>query len=118
MRRNQSSSACNIARCVLRHARSKDYTGEVVRDYLKLPMHAGVDVPEGCWMRVGEEKRSWANGKALVLDTSFEHETMNTSRRDRVVLIIDYWHPGDARIAVSGVCAVSPSLHHTIIDRV
>ena len=56
---------------------------------------AGVDVPEDCWMRVGEEKRTWENGKALVLDTSFEHETRNNSRRDRIVLIIDYWHPGN-----------------------
>lgn len=45
-------------------------------------------------MRVGEEKRTWENGKALILDTSFEHETCNDSRRDRIVLIIDYWHPG------------------------
>lgn len=54
----------------------------------------GVDVPEDCWMRVGEDKRVWENGKALVLDTSFEHETFNKSRRDRIVLIIDFWHPG------------------------
>ncbi|CAM9509166.1 unnamed protein product, partial [Ectocarpus sp. 6 AP-2014] len=59
-----------------------------------LTTHLGVDVPEDCWMRVGEEKRSWENGKALILDTSFEHETRNDSRRDRIVLIIDYWHPG------------------------
>lgn len=49
-------------------------------------------------MRVGEEKRTWENGKALILDTSFEHETRNDSRRDRIVLIIDYWHPGVIRI--------------------
>lgn len=48
-------------------------------------------------MRVGEEKRSWETGKILVLDTSFEHETRNNSRRDRIVLIIDYWHPGELR---------------------
>lgn len=48
-------------------------------------------------MRVGEEKRTWENGKALILDTSFEHETRNDSRRDRIVLIIDYWHPGLTR---------------------
>lgn len=51
-------------------------------------------------MRVGEEKRGWENGKALVLDTSFEHETRNNSRRDRIVLIIDYWHPGIVGVAV------------------
>lgn len=50
-------------------------------------------------MRVGEEKRTWENGKALVLDTSFEHETCNDSRRDRIVLIIDYWHPGNLCVA-------------------
>lgn len=54
-------------------------------------------MPEDCWMRVGKEKRVWENGKALVLDTSFEHETGNNSRRDRIVLIIDFWHPGDER---------------------
>eukprot|EP00903_Cladosiphon_okamuranus_P006964 g6778.t1 len=58
-----------------------------------LTTHLGIDVPEDCWMRVGEEKRAWENGKALILDTSFEHETRNDSRRDRIVLIIDYWHP-------------------------
>lgn len=58
-----------------------------------LTTHLGVDVPDECWMRVGEEKRVWQNGKALVLDTSFEHETGNNSRKDRIVLIIDFWHP-------------------------
>lgn len=58
-------------------------------------------------MRVGEEKRSWENGKALILDTSFEHETRNDSRRDRIVLIIDYWHPG---MYPRSHCSVAPPL--------
>lgn len=68
------------------------------------PHTSGVDVPEDCWMRVGEEKRTWENGKALILDTSFEHETRNDSRRDRIVLIIDYWHPGVVRIRITPCC--------------
>lgn len=52
-------------------------------------------------MRVGEDKRVWENGKALVLDTSFEHETFNKSRRDRMVLIIDFWHPGQSDVILS-----------------
>lgn len=41
-----------------------------------LTTHLGLDVPEGkCWIRVGGEKREWKNGKALVFDTHYIHET-------------------------------------------
>lgn len=49
---------------------------------------------EGCWIEVGGERRSWEEGKALILDTTFEHSTGNESDEDRFVLIIDFWHPG------------------------
>ncbi|CAM9149939.1 unnamed protein product [Choristocarpus tenellus] len=58
-----------------------------------LTAHLGVRIPKDCWMRVGEEKRTWEEGKCLILDTSFEHETGNMSNQDRIVMIIDYWHP-------------------------
>lgn len=64
-------------------------------------------------MRVGEEKRSWENGKALILDTSFEHETRNDSRRDRIVLIIDYWHPGAMNLEFSGGCTPGSLMRRT-----
>ena len=47
----------------------------------------------GCWMKAGEEKRTWEEGKLTTLDTSFEHSTGNPTDSDRHVLIIDYWHP-------------------------
>ena len=47
----------------------------------------------GCWIKVGEEQRSWEEGKLTTLDTSFEHSTGNPSTDDRHVLIIDFWHP-------------------------
>lgn len=50
-------------------------------------------VGAGCWIKVGEEERSWSKGKLTTLDTSFEHSTGNPSSEDRHVLIIDYWHP-------------------------
>ncbi|CAM9307376.1 unnamed protein product [Discosporangium mesarthrocarpum] len=76
-----------------------------------LTTHLGIRVPDNCWMRVGEEKRTWEVGKALVLDTSFEHATRNDSDTDRIVMIIDYWHPGEglgafgtAFMATLGAC--------------
>ena len=42
--------------------------------------------------QVGGERRSWLEGKLLVLDTSFTHETYNESEEeDRYVLILDFW---------------------------
>ncbi|KAM3570399.1 hypothetical protein VYU27_007538 [Nannochloropsis oceanica] len=61
-----------------------------------LTLHLGLQVPkeEGlCWMRVAEERRGWEEGKAVVIDTTFEHETGNASEEERYVLIIDFWHP-------------------------
>ena len=47
----------------------------------------------GCWIKAGEEKKSWSEGKLTTLDTSFEHSTGNPTLEDRHVLIIDFWHP-------------------------
>lgn len=40
----------------------------------RLTLHLGVIVPEGPYMRVGNETRRWIEGKAVVFDDSFEHE--------------------------------------------
>ena len=58
-----------------------------------LTSHLGLKIPEGCWIEVGEERRSWEEGKLTTLDTSFTHSTGNPSSSDRHVLIIDFWHP-------------------------
>ena len=58
-----------------------------------LTSHLGLKIPEGCWIKVGEEERSWSKGKLTTLDTSFEHSTGNPTENDRHVLIIDFWHP-------------------------
>lgn len=58
--------------------------------------HLGLKVPKAhelCWIKVGGEKRSWMKNELLVFDTSFTHETMNSSDEDRYVLILDFWHP-------------------------
>lgn len=60
-----------------------------------LTAHLGLDVPEqASWMQVGEFKKFWKTGKALVADTSFIHSTANESEdEDRYILIVRFWHP-------------------------
>jgi aspartate beta-hydroxylase len=58
-----------------------------------LTSHLGLSIPEGCWIKVGEEQRTWQEGKLTTLDTSFEHSTGNPGDSERNVLIIDFWHP-------------------------
>ena len=56
--------------------------------------HLGIDVPEGeCWIKVGDHTKEWRNGKIIICDTSFMHETENSSEKDRYVLIMRHWHP-------------------------
>jgi aspartate beta-hydroxylase len=50
-------------------------------------------VPEAARIRIGEEKYEWREGRCLIFDDSFEHEVWNDSDSERVVLIIDFWHP-------------------------
>ena len=50
-----------------------------------LTSHLGLKVPEGCWIDVGGERKSWEEGKLTTLDTSFEHSTGNPSNSDRHV---------------------------------
>jgi aspartyl/asparaginyl beta-hydroxylase (cupin superfamily) len=62
---------------------------------LRLRCHLGIEVPSGdCAIRVGDETRHWEEGSCLVFDDSFEHEAWNHTEQDRIVLIVDLWHPG------------------------
>lgn len=58
-----------------------------------LTSHVGLKIPDGCWIKVGEEESTWEEGKLVTLDTSFLHSTGNPTEADRHVLIIDFWHP-------------------------
>ena len=60
---------------------------------LRLGIHLGLVVPDGCRFRVGEEVRAWERGTCLVFDDSFEHEVWNEGRGTRIVLLVDMWHP-------------------------
>lgn len=59
----------------------------------RLVAHLPLIVPDGCWLRVGYEKREWKVGEVVVFDDTIEHEAMNDSDELRVVLIFDVWNP-------------------------
>lgn len=61
---------------------------------LRLRCHLALEVPDGdCAIRVGNETRRWEVGRCLVFDDVFEHEAWNDTGDDRIVLIVDLWHP-------------------------
>jgi len=67
----------------------------------RLRLQLGLSVPEaGCSIRVGNETRSWAEGRVLILDDAFEHEVWNDSDERRVILIVDVWHPDFSEVEV------------------
>jgi ornithine lipid ester-linked acyl 2-hydroxylase len=57
-------------------------------------LHLGLVVPPGCRLRVGEETRSWQEGRCLIFDDTVEHEAWNDSDQPRSVLLLDYLRPG------------------------
>ena len=59
----------------------------------RLICHLPLIVPPGCWLRVGNDRRSWEEGRLMIFDDSLEHEAMNPSDALRVVLLFDIWRP-------------------------
>lgn len=75
------------------HTHIEPHTGS---SNLRMRCHLGVDVPEPdrARLRVGTEWRSWTQGRAFAFDDAFQHEVVHEGERDRVVLVVDVWHPG------------------------
>jgi len=46
-----------------------------------------------CGIRVATSIRSYEQDQALVLDDAFDHEVWNETSENRVVLLVDIWHP-------------------------
>jgi aspartate beta-hydroxylase len=69
---------------------------------LRLRCHFAIKVPDGdCAIRVGTETRGWEEGRCLVFNDFFEHEAWNHTHQERIVLIIDLWHPALSATEVS-----------------
>jgi aspartate beta-hydroxylase len=68
---------------------------------LRLRCHLAVAVPEGdCAIRVGAQTERWREGECLVFDDSYDHDAWNHTNEDRIVLIVDLWHPGLSDVEV------------------
>ena len=68
--------------------------------------HLPLIVPDGCWLRVGNETRRWEEGKLLIFDDSFEHEAKNESAETRIVLLFDIWRPELGDDEKAGISAI------------
>jgi len=55
-----------------------------------LRCHLGLIVPNGCDIRVGNETRSWQEGKCLVFEDTVEHEAWNQGDIPRFILLVDF----------------------------
>ncbi len=80
----------------------------------RLVCHLPLIVPDGCWFRVGAERRNWEAGKPWVFDDTIEHEAMNPSAALRVVMIFDVWHPqlnADERAGIKAVIEAGGIIH-------
>ena len=71
-------------------ARIPPHTGMV---NTRLICHLPLIVPPGCGLRVGNDTREWAEGKAWAFDDTIEHEAWNNSGQTRVILLFDIWRP-------------------------
>lgn len=74
-------------------------------DNLRMRCHLALEIPDGCEIRVGPETRGWKQGKAILFDDSFEHEVWNRGSTDRIVMIVDFWHPDLTDIEVRALAA-------------
>jgi hypothetical protein len=72
----------------------------------RLICHLPLIVPQGCWLRVGNETREWEEGKLLIFDDSIEHEAKNPSRELRIILLFDIWRPELSDAERQGISAI------------
>jgi len=59
----------------------------------RLICHLPLIVPEGCGLRVGDDRRETVRGRAWAFDDSINHEAWNEGESSRVILLFDVWRP-------------------------
>lgn len=77
---------------------------------VRLTAHLGLVIPKSnsndnsddARIRVADEWHCWQEGKVMIFDDSYEHEVVNDSSQERIVLLLRFWHfnlPSDQRNA-------------------
>ena len=64
------------------------YTDTVLR------CHLGLVVPPECALRVGDQTRSWQEGKTMIFDDTIVHEAWNRGDSQRIILLLDFEKSG------------------------
>lgn len=59
----------------------------------RLRVHLPIHESPGAVLKVGDEELEWKNGQCLIFDDSFSHSVRHDGDQDRIVLILDIWHP-------------------------
>ncbi|QCO00024.1 aspartyl/asparaginyl beta-hydroxylase domain-containing protein (plasmid) [Azospirillum argentinense] len=61
-----------------------------------LTLHLPIIIPPGgmSGIRVGNEIAIYQEGAPIIIDTTYEHEAWNYGDHDRVIVLLDFWHPG------------------------
>jgi aspartate beta-hydroxylase len=72
------------------HSRVAPHSGPT---NMRVRVHLGIDVPPHCGISVGGTAATWQAGKCIAFDDSFPHEVWNEGDRERIVLVVDTWHP-------------------------
>jgi beta-hydroxylase len=65
----------------------------VLRYHLALKVPVDPEDPDACRIRVGDETRTWTEGKSLVFDDTHEHEVWKDTDGTRAILFVDFIRP-------------------------
>ncbi|GHP05328.1 hypothetical protein PPROV_000408000 [Pycnococcus provasolii] len=70
-------------------------------------LHLAIDVPEPSKsaIRVGNDVRTWEEGKVLLLNDAFDHEVWTFGTKNRTVLFADIWNPS---LTAEDIAALKP----------
>ena len=62
---------------------------------VRIRCHLPIQAPEGYFISVAGEQKTWQEGETLIFDDSFYHEVYcrGNINEPRVILMIDLWHP-------------------------
>ena len=72
----------------------------------RLICHLPLITNPDCAIRVGNETRTWQQGRLLIFDDSIEHEAWNKGGTTRIILLFEIWRPEislDERAALTAV---------------
>jgi aspartate beta-hydroxylase len=59
---------------------------------LRVFVHLGMIIPDGCAIKVADREVVWEEGKCIVFDDSYLHEAWNRGKHVRTILLVELWH--------------------------